>query len=286
MTLQKSGQRPLDYCPCRYGSTRVDFRGPKKSLNGRYIAFLGGSETYGKYIRQPFSALVEESIGLPCPNFGLMNAGVDVFLNEPEILAYAGRAEVTVLQVVGAQNMSNRFYSVHPRRNDRFVKASDLMQSVFHDIDFSEFNFTRHMLQELSVRAEDRFAFVREELRNAWCARMQRLLDRIPGHKILLWFANNPPPRRTQRSALGKEPLFVDHKMIDGLRPFVSSIVNVQLSKAARTAGTKGMVFRDLDEPAAKLMPGPRAHAEVAAALVDEIRPLVGDIDLTFAKEH
>jgi hypothetical protein len=53
-------------------------------------------------------------------NLGLVNAGIDVFINEPMIQDFCAGAVVTVIQVLGAANMSNRFYAVHPRRNDRF----------------------------------------------------------------------------------------------------------------------------------------------------------------------
>ncbi len=36
---------------------------------------------------------------------------------------------------MGAQNLSNRFYAVHPRRNDRFLRASTLMKTIFREVD-------------------------------------------------------------------------------------------------------------------------------------------------------
>ena len=33
---------------CRYGNSRLFFRGPKGNLSGRYHAFIGGTETFGK----------------------------------------------------------------------------------------------------------------------------------------------------------------------------------------------------------------------------------------------
>lgn len=275
MTLQNDGQPMLNYAPCRYGKTRVDFRGPRKALRGRYVAFLGGTETYGKFIKLPFPQLVERDIGVPCVNFGLMNAGLDVFLNEPEVLSFAGHAEATVIQIMGAQNISNRLYRVHPRRNDRFLSASALMQSIFHDVDFSEYNFTRHMLEGVSSQAVDRFSFVREELRSAWSARMRILLNRIPGKKLLLWFAEHPPPIKLPKKTLGRDPLFVDANMIDVLRPYVSGVVQVRLTESARRAGTTGMVFRDLDRKVAEQMLGPKAHEEAAARLVQQLQPLL-----------
>lgn len=275
MTLQRNDQRVLDYAPCRYGKTRVDFRGPRKTLRGRYVAFLGGTETYGKFIKTPYPQLVERKIGLPCVNFGLMNAGLDVFLNEPEVLSFAANAEATVIQILGAQNISNRLYRVHPRRNDRFLQPSALMQSIFHDVDFSEYNFTRHMLQGVSHQAVERFSFVREELRSAWSARMRSLLDHIPGQKVLLWFADHPPPTRLPKRSLGRDPLFVDSGMIDALRPFVSGVIQIRLSEQARRAGTQGMVFRDLDRQVAEQMLGPQAHEEAALKLSQHLETIL-----------
>ena len=53
-------------------------------------------------------------------------AGTDDLRDSPALAV----ARLTVLQVTGAQNMSNRFYSVHPRRNDRFLKASPLLRAM------------------------------------------------------------------------------------------------------------------------------------------------------------
>ena len=152
MTFETMGSGPLDYAPCHYGDSRLVFRGPARLLRGDYVAFLGGTETYGKFLAAPYPVLVEDALGLPAANFGQINAGVDVYLNDPGVTAAAANAAVAVVQVMGANNMSNRFYTVHPRRNDRFLRASATMQAVFRDVDFTEFHFTRHMLGALAAR--------------------------------------------------------------------------------------------------------------------------------------
>ncbi|MFT6075960.1 MAG: hypothetical protein ACJAZ1_002892 [Yoonia sp.] len=38
------------------------FRGPRKRLDQPYLAFVGGTETYGKYIEEPYLALVEKAM--------------------------------------------------------------------------------------------------------------------------------------------------------------------------------------------------------------------------------
>jgi hypothetical protein len=128
MTYYALGAGALDYLPCRYGTSKLLFRGPRRPLKEPYIAFLGGTETYGKFIANPFPELIEQSIGRTCVNLGCVNAGVDVFATDPQIVKIASGADVTVLQLMGAHNMSNRFYTVHPRRKDRFLKPSTLLQ--------------------------------------------------------------------------------------------------------------------------------------------------------------
>ncbi|MDC0738420.1 DUF6473 family protein [Cognatishimia sp. SS12] len=275
MNYPQTRRRALHYDPCRYGQSRINFRGPKRRTNGRYIAFLGGTETYGKFIVAPFIDLTEELLSIPCVNFGCMNAGVDVFLQDPDVMSIAAGAEITVIQVLGAHNMSNRYYRVHPRRNDRFLDPSALMESVFRDVDFAEYHFTRHLLQGIEQRAPDRFSFMREELRSAWMARMQTLIEQLPGKKVLLWFAPHSPPTTPITSADGPEPLFVDAAMLDRLRPMVDGVVQVRLSREARVAGTVGMVFAPHEKQMAAQMLGPQAHDEAARSLIKVLRPLL-----------
>jgi hypothetical protein len=271
MAYEKAGTQTLDYDLCRYGASKLLFRGPKRRLEGRYAAFLGGTETFGKYIAKPFPVLTEERTGARCVNFGWPNAGIDVFLGDAEVRAAAGRAEVTVLQVPGAQNMSNRFYSVHPRRNDRYVQASPMLRAMFSDVDFTEFHFTRHLLGHLSQLAPERFALVREELQAAWSARMRLFLTRIDSPVMLLWMASHAPPVRADLPGLPCDPGFVTRAMLNGIAPHAAHLVEVPASAAARKAGSRGMVHSEFESAAAAELLGPTAHEEVARALAPRL---------------
>ncbi len=275
MAYESLGEGALDYFPCRYGKSKLLFRGPRKKLEGDYAAFIGGTETYGKFIEKPFAALIEAMTGLACVNFGCVNAGIDVFANENTVLDASSQARVTVIQAMGAQNMSNRFYAVHPRRNDRFLRASTLMKTIFRDVDFTEFHFTRHMLSALKSVSEERFNIVRDELKEAWIGRMRLLLEKIEGKTVLLWFAAHTPDEANTLEGLGQDPLFLDRAMIEAVRPLVTEVVEVVPSGAARARGTEGMKFTDLEAPAARELPGVGAHEEVAAALIEPLGRLV-----------
>ncbi|MFK7763393.1 MAG: DUF6473 family protein [Roseobacter sp.] len=278
MTYDVLGAGALNYAPCRYGKSRISFRGPERRLDVPYVAFIGGTETYGKFIKAPFPALVESDIGVNCVNFGIANAGVDVFLNGSEMLDAANGAELTVLQVVGAHNLSNRLYSVHPRRNDRFLSASPVLKAIYPDVDFSEFHFTRHMLNALYTSSEDRFSVVTAEVRAAWTSRMKLLLRRIQGNVVLLWFSDHSPiqdANATPALGAGTGPLFVTRSMIEDLRAHVSSYVEVSASADALAAGSQGMVFSEMEAVAADHMLGPKAHGEAAIALGKVLHKMV-----------
>lgn len=275
MTYDVLGAGALDYAPCRYGNSRVLFRGPQRRLDAPYVAFLGGTETYGKFIKTPFPALVESSLGINCVNFGISNAGVDVLLNEPVILEAASGAAATVLQVVGAHNLSNRFYTVHPRRNDRFLHASPIMSSVFPEVDFAEFHFTRHMLNSLYRVSPERFAVVQNELQEAWMARMRLLCRKMRGPIFLLWFADHAPSENIASDVAliaDSEPLFVTREMIDDLRARLAGYVEVVASPAALSKGTEGMVFSEMEHVAASRLMGPSAHGEAGQFVFGALR--------------
>ncbi|WP_338082795.1 DUF6473 family protein [Frigidibacter albus] len=272
MSFENPGAGALDYGPCRYGKSKLLFRGPRRKLEGSFIAALGGTETYGKFVPHPWPAQLEAQLGLPVVNFGYLNAGPDVFINEPVLIEAAGRARATVVQLTSAQNLSNRFYAVHPRRNDRFLRGSSLMKTLFREVDFAEFHFTGHMLTALKAVSPDKFDMIEQELKAAWVARMKLLLDRIEGKTVLLWLTDH---RAGGPDLLGPLPHLVDEEMVMTIRPFATDLVRVDPGPEARNAGTAGMVFAPLDEPAARQMAGPMVHSQVAAELLPALQRLI-----------
>lgn len=265
----------LAYTPCRYGNSRILFRGPRKRLDLPYLAFLGGTETYGKYIEKPFPTLVEKTMRQTSVNFGCVNGGIDAFVNDPTVMGICREAELTVVQVMGANYLSNRFYSVHPRRNDRFLRASTVLQAIYHDVDFSEFAFTRHMLGALHSRSIERFDTVVTELREAWLARMRNLLGQIGERVILLWFSEeaiSDEPWAVRHSQLQVDPLFITASMIDELRPLVRDVVVANPTEKATSQGTRGMYFPPSQSKAASEMLGVECHEEASMTLIPKIR--------------
>lgn len=274
MAFLASGAGALNYFPCQYGGSRLTFRGPKRQLSGEYIVFLGGSESYGPFVTAPFPTLVEERLGVEVANLACMNGGPDAYLGDPGALEVISGARIAVLQVMGALNLSNRFYTVHPRRNDRFIAATPHLRALYRDVDFTEINFTRHLIRTLVRRGEDRFALVAEELRNVWSARMSALLHLLPRRRILLWTSDHPPlPRGAAGPFLAPE--LVDAAMVAALRPLASGYVEHVASAAARAEGLRAMRFAAGEAAVARGHPAEAVHREAAAAVVPVLEGLL-----------
>ena len=275
MAFAFPGAAALDYSVCRYGNSKVQFRGPRCDLSGDYVACLGGTETFGKFVPDPYPALVQGRLGIAMANLGCVNAGVDVFLSEPAIADVAAGAKVTVLQILGVQNLSNRYYTVHPRRNDRFVHAAPGLKALYRDIDFTEFHFTRHLLGALARKSPERFEVVADELRMAWISRMKLLLARLSSQTLLLWVANHAPPDRSETLSLHHDPLLVDTGMLAEIRPYATDYLQVIGSPMAQLNGLRGMAFAEFDRPAAAEVLGPAVHHEVAQSLAPVLRAMM-----------
>ena len=261
MAYAYAGEGSLDYSVCRYGQSRLLFRGPPRDLSLPFVAALGGTETYGKFIPRPWPDMAEAMTGFRLINFGCLNASADAYLSDPGVIEVAARARAAVIQITGAANLTNKYYSVHPRRNDRFLRARPALTALFPEVDFTNFHFTRHMLITLSHVAPRRFDLVAEELRRTWIARMLHLIAalRVP---VLLLHTRVPESR-----AWSTDPVLVENAMLAALHEAVAGIADVRLSDEARGEGVAGMVFSPLEHPAAEGLPGLMAHHEMAEAV-------------------
>ena len=273
MLVLNAGARAPDYAPCRYGASKAVFRGPGRDLSRPYVAMLGGSPTFGKYVDRPYPALVETALGLPVANLGGLNAGPDFYLSDPGLLDIAAGARAAVVQVTGAEALSNPFYSVHSRRNDRFLAATPALRALFPQVDFTEIHFTRHLLQVLRRCDAVGFGQVVQGLKQNWLMRMRQLLAVLPEQRMLLWLADTAPPDRAD--SLDLAPLFIDRAMLAALRCDVSAIVLAVPSPRARAMAPFDMTYPETEAAQAACLPGAAVHAEVADRLTPVLRGLM-----------
>jgi len=218
--------------------------------------------------------MLEGTLRKSVVNLGCLNAGTDVFALDASVIDICKGAEATIVQVTGAQNNSNRFYSVHPRRNDRFLRPTRLLKEIYKNVDLTDVHFTRHLLAKLSHASPEKFALVKDELKKAWVSRMQMMLDRIGGKIILLWLANHSPDSKECEQEFCPDPVFVDRNMLDRLSDQVAAIVEVVATREEVLAGRDRMQFTPLDAFAVKEMLGPVVHEIATRKLAHAIEKL------------
>jgi hypothetical protein len=271
MSFEHRGRMPLDYRPVTYPGSVLRFRGPACRMDRPYLLCLGGAETFGRFIYAPYAAQLDTALPIDVVNMGVMNGGLDVMSGDPAITAALHGARAVVLQIAGAQTMTNRFYAVHPRRNDRFIKATPMLRTIFRDVDFTEFHFTRHLLTHLRALSPDRFAVLEAELRTAWLARMSAFLRRTPVPVHLLWLSRRAPGDTGCRGGLGEDPLFVTPEMLEAIEGQAASLTIAAPAVSSDPAVTRGMFFAAREEAAARALPGPDLHDMAAARLLERL---------------
>ncbi len=259
---------------CQYGASKLHFRGPKRPLDVPYVACIGGTETFGRFVPDPFPAVLERRLGEVCVNLGCINGGLDTVIQDPELLRMAHKADISILQLPGAHNLSNRLYRVHPRRNDRFLQASETLAGLYPEVDFTEFHFNKHLLNHLLAFGADRFSLVKRELQQAWLARMRLLVSQMDGVIALLWLRYDGQEEDVAESGMGADPWLITSDMVEKLRNDVSTIVEVSVQPAGASDELEDMIFGTMQEPAAEHMMGPATHQIVADKVYRALRDL------------
>jgi hypothetical protein len=266
----------FDYKIYRFGRRRQIFRGPQPDLRGDYVCFLGGQHTFGRFAEQPYPTLVGEDLVVGSLNLGTDGAGPGFFLSDPEILRAVNGSQACVIQAMSASAISNRMYSVRPRRNARLSGVSDLLTGLFPDVDFDKFSFVHGMLRHLARTDEDRFRLVLNEMKNAWIGRMQTLLNSAETKTVLFWFSQRSPDdgeADAPTSPADKYPHYVDRAMIDAVKGaadfYIECTTSVGLPHDLRVDG-RTVLFRPSGEPidSNRELPSPEMHQQAADALL------------------
>ena len=270
MTVLASSAAALDYAVCQYGTSRMQFRGPHREVSGDYIVALGGAETFGCYVEDPFPTLLEQRLGMPCINLGTPHAGPDAFLADTDIIDLCRGAGLTVLQVPGAHALQNKFFTLHKRRNDRLIQQSPLLRAAFPEADFSQYHFVRHMLHDLQQLSPRRFQLIKAELQRVWITRMNQLSAKIAGPIVLVWIGDRTPDHDSD-SVMEGDPPFVTGDMLRQLRGKIVATVEVLDRSDTEAEALQGKVFPDHEIEAALRVPGPTAHQRAADLLAEAI---------------
>lgn len=279
MMHQRFQGRRIDYRLFRYGSGRLQFRGPCPDMDQPYIAFVGGAETFAPGAERPFADLVSAQLPYPVLNLGQPGAGPDLYLGDPLMQVAVARAQAVVVAAPSACYLSNRLYRVHPRRNDRLIEGLAPLRARYPAIDLSDVTFAGHLCRVLFEADPHAFLEVMVEIKTAWVARVRTLL-RLGGRRsILLWAATTPPADPLEGNYLAQmdmHPAFVDQDMMDD--------VSVEAGKVVECVTRAPLLPADVGGGGAYVAPNDRradaalrpAHQDVAQSLVPVLSAILG----------
>lgn len=273
----------FDYQVYRFGEKQQLYRGPVPDLRGRYIAYLGATATFGRFVERPFAQVVAEETGLAALNLGADGAGPGFFLQDADVLQLVEGAALCVLEVMGADAISNRMYSVRPRRNARLHTVSDLLRGIYPELDLDDIGQVSRLLAVLSQVDEQRFRLVENEIKNAWIGRTLTLIGTLTVPVILLWLSERQPGEAVMDEAephFLKAPHFVDAAMVEAATTAAdgyAECVSAEGLPQDLTRSGEPVLFRASGQPilANLRYPSPEMHARAAERLVPEVERLL-----------
>ena len=269
----------IDYQGYRFGRSKQRFRGPRPNLKSPYVAFIGGSETYGKFVERPFPTTLQAPLGRTCANWGSPEAGPGFFLKDPVLLEACSNAKICVVTVMGAVNLSNRLYSVFKRRNARVRETSKTLKALYPNTDFGGYRFAHNMLYKLQQANPANFAVVELELREAWVARMRELLEDIETTRVVLWMSTRTPDEEASadsRDAFVTSPAFVNREMIEEIAPMADLVVEYVPDPNLAGRPVKTLYTSADDDTARWRYPSQAMHDQLADILSEPLQSILG----------
>ena len=180
--------RPVDFILCQYGNSKNLFRGPKKSCKHSYVVRLGGADTFGGKVPDPFSAMLEREMSMPILNLGAQHSGAGFYTEDDAVHEIIENAQVVFMEAPSVVNQSNSFYRVHPRRNDRFVTALDPLYDLFPEADFVECHFTKHLITKLITIDAAQADIVFRTLQDKWVRNLTIMRARWRAKTVVHWY--------------------------------------------------------------------------------------------------
>ena len=239
------------------------FRGPLDRGPGA-IAWLGAAQTFGRYVADPFPAIVGSRLGLGTLNLGGAGTSPEYYLRRPILFDEVNRCPVAVIQVMSARGIDyGSFRSAEGRvggvRTDTGLPAESL-----------------DVINGLLARGESHEAHrLIEESQRAWVEKMTRLFESVTCRTVLLYISFEEPPEEVVvNDTMVKKgfPQLVSLEMIRDIAPLADDFVSV-----VSHAGIP-QVLRDVRGRIARVneyYPSPEMHRLAAEGLTPAVKRLL-----------
>lgn len=275
--------RICDYRYTKVPGAEVVARGPLPAglAEGRFISYLGGAQTLGRFVQRPYPSLIEAETGWSALNLGFGGGKPEFYLNAQGALDVVNAGACAVVQVMSARGSPNSIIRA-VRNENNFVRYHGRNGGEATDELFVDHAYRRLLREE----SPETITKCLQETREAWVRDMSQLLNAIRVPKLLLWFSVRTPhyvaDTRELAAFLGPYPQFVDEAMLERLRPLADRYVECVSSRGMpsqlvdRATGEPVPVFADRQAPALNTYyPSPEMHEDAAALAAPQLLELL-----------
>ena len=269
----------IDYQVYHDKETGLWLRGPQPERleEERYIACIGGAQTFGCFCVKPFARLLQESLNIPVVNYGIGGAGPSYFLQNEKVFGFLNKAACTIVQVMSGRSESNSEFDTGglayiTRRSDgRRLGA----RAAYQNLLWRKMFFGRKDLRRIIT-----------ETRNNWIRNYLSLFEKIESPVVLFWFAMREPDYRERyihvRTLLGGFPHLVNREMLESIKndadAYVHCVTNRGIPQRLISRFTNKPAKVDPGQPRKDLKgrlwthnfyyPSPEMHEEAAELLI------------------
>jgi hypothetical protein len=286
LAYQKRDHEIIDYRMFHDTKMGLWLRGPapERLEKGRYIACIGGAQTFGCYCDNPFPRLLQQTLNVPVVNYGTGGAGPSFFLHQDKIFAPLDDAACVIVQVMSGRSESNSVFDtgglayITLRSDGRRMGA----RAAYQNLLMKKMIFGRKSLKRIIA-----------ETRGNWVDNYRLLIRRIEAPVVLFWFAMREPDYRESyihvSTLLGGFPHLVNREMLEAVKKEADEYVHCVTDRGmpqrliSRFTGKPAKVDpgRSRKDLKGRLWthnsyyPSPEMHEEAAALLIPACRKYV-----------
>ena len=172
---------------------------------------VGAAQTFGRFVKRPFPAILQQKLGAPFVNCGLGGVGPRFWL-QPDLVAALNKSRLVVVQVMSGRSASNPLFDN--------AATGDLESTLIESGERMRFEEFLTWLLNTADRAE--IERVVQRTRQDYAHSMRELGAALRVPTVLLWLSRRPPhytPNWDSASGvMNTFPQLIDDAVIDDIR--------------------------------------------------------------------
>jgi hypothetical protein len=177
-----------------------------------HATYIGAAQTFGRFVKYPYTELLENAVGYHSANLGIAGAGPAKFLGNEFVTNTVNSGAFCVLQIMSGRSVSNRFFHY---LEGKWKGTSGMWNSKLKKNQLAEDAWE----WALNNLPKEELIQLIDETKNNYVNEYISLVHSFKVPVILLWFstrAKQHTPRfdKGVNAMLGSYPHIVDEEMV------------------------------------------------------------------------